>query len=98
VPKVHRLISTLLSCVLDATLIEGTSTKCDYELRNITAQVLAKVNMSISMLISLWKYSFSVFFFFGVVSPQIFLSCVYLQALFIEKESPIPPQILKKVM
>jgi len=43
VSKVHRVISTLLSCVLDATLIEGTSVKCNYELRNFAAQVLAKV-------------------------------------------------------
>jgi hypothetical protein len=41
--KVHRLISSLLLCILDATLIEGTSARCDYELRNVAAQVLAKV-------------------------------------------------------
>ncbi|XP_069678200.1 TAF6-like RNA polymerase II p300/CBP-associated factor-associated factor 65 kDa subunit 6L [Periplaneta americana] len=41
--SVHRVISTLLLCVLDATLIEGASAKCNYELRNIAAHVLVKV-------------------------------------------------------
>jgi len=43
VSKVHRLISTLLMCILDGTLIEGTAARCNYELRNNAAQVLAKV-------------------------------------------------------
>jgi len=46
VSKVHRLISTLLTCILDGTLIEGTSARCNYELRNNAAQVLAKVMSS----------------------------------------------------
>lgn len=46
VSKVHRLISTLLTCILDGTLIEGTSARCNYELRNNAAQVLAKVMTS----------------------------------------------------
>ncbi|KAJ9590983.1 hypothetical protein L9F63_015989 [Diploptera punctata] len=41
--SVHHLISMVLKCVLDPALIEGISPKCNYQLRDTAAHVLAKV-------------------------------------------------------